>query len=115
ELMRSGAARGTHADASPAYLAASRAEAERRGHAERIRYVAGDFLDVHEELPEADIVTLDRVVCCYPDMPGLIDASAAHARTALGVVYPLDAGWVRGVFRLINVIQRLRRHPFRVF
>jgi 2-polyprenyl-3-methyl-5-hydroxy-6-metoxy-1,4-benzoquinol methylase len=115
ELIGAGASGGTHADASPAYLAASRTEAERRGHADRVRFVGGDFLDVHHELQPADIVTLDRVVCCYPDMPGLIDASASHARRSLGLVYPRDRPWVRALFGLANLIQRVRRHPFRAF
>lgn len=115
ELIGAGASGGTHADASPAYLAASRAEAERRGHADRVRYVGGDFLEVHHQVQPADIVTLDRVVCCYPDMQGLIDASASRARRSLGLVYPRDGLWVRAIFDLVNLLQRLRRHPFRVF
>ena len=66
DLMGRGAASGTSADASPAYLAAARTEAEARGYANRMRYVDGDFVEQAGELEAADIVTLDRVVCCYP-------------------------------------------------
>ena len=64
--MDRGAAEGTSADASPAYLAAARTEAESRSYANRMRYVDGDFVEPAGELDAADIVTLDRVVCCYP-------------------------------------------------
>lgn len=115
ELMAGGAAGGVHADASPAYLAVSREEARARGHESDIEYVEGDFLEVAERIGAADFVTLDRVLCCYPDMAGLVDASAPKARLAYGLVYPRDTRIARWVFALVNFAQRLRRHPFRVF
>jgi 2-polyprenyl-3-methyl-5-hydroxy-6-metoxy-1,4-benzoquinol methylase len=115
ELMAAGAAGGTHADASPAYLEASRDEAERRGHGDRINYLEGDFVEVREDAPPADIVTLDRVLCCYPEMPALVDASAARARRLYAIVFPRERTMIRLGIALINLVQRIRRHPFRVF
>ena len=115
ELMDRGAASGTSADAASAYLAAARAEAEARGYAERVQYVDGDFVKRAGELEPADIVTLDRVVCCYPDMPALLGAAAPLARRALGLVFPRGTRFIRSGVALVNLIQRLRKHPFRVF
>ena len=75
ELMARGAAGGAHSDAAPAFLRAARSEAEARGYADRMRYVDGDFVERARQLPAADLVTLDRVVCCYPDMPALLGAA----------------------------------------
>jgi len=114
-LMASGASSGTSVDASPAYLSAARGEADTRGYRDRMRYVEGDFVTVAPQIDEADVVTLDRVVCCYPDMPALIDASASRARRLYGLVFPREHPlMVTGTF-LLNVFQRLRRRPFRVF
>ena len=115
ELMAAGATGGVHADASPAYLEVSRQEARARGHEADIDYVGGDFLEIASDIPTADFVVLDRVICCYPDMAGLIDASAPKARVAYGLVYPRDTRTARGVFKVVNLVQRLRRHPFRIF
>ncbi|MYI22125.1 MAG: class I SAM-dependent methyltransferase, partial [Gammaproteobacteria bacterium] len=115
ELMARGAAGGTHSDAAPAFLRAARSEAEARGYAERIRYVDGDFVERARELPAADLVTLDRVVCCYPDMPALLGAAAPLAKRVLGLVMPHGGPLARFGVGLVNFIQRLRRHPFRVF
>ena len=115
ELMRAGAASGTNVDASPAYLAAAREEASSRGYADRMKYVEGDLVGAHAEVGDADLVTLDRVVCCYPDMPALVDASASKARRAYGLVYPRDNLFGRLAIRLVNVVQVIRRHPFRAF
>lgn len=114
-LMDAGASGGTSVDASPAYLGAAREEAEARGNAARIRFVEGDFVEVQAEVEPADLVVLDRVVCCYPDMPALVDASAPRARRAYGLVYPRDTRFVRILITALNLAQRVRRHPFRAF
>ena len=115
ELMDRGAAGGTSADASPAYLAAARTEAESRGYADRMRYVDGDFVERAAELETADIVTLDRVVCCYPDMPAMVGAAAALARSTVGLIIPRGTRFMRFGVGIANLIQRLRRHPFRIY
>lgn len=109
------AARSLSVDASPAYLAAARDEAERRGHADRLEQRAGDFVDLAGELGEADVVTLDRVICCYPDMPALVGASAERARRLYGLVFPREVWWVRVGIAAINAFQGLRRSDFRVY
>lgn len=115
ELLDDGAARAVSVDASRAYLAAALHEGERRGHADRMEQHIGDFVELADEIPDADVVTLDRVVCCYPDMPALVAASARHARTLYGLVVPREVWWVRVGVRLMNVWQRLLRTDFRVY
>jgi predicted TPR repeat methyltransferase len=115
ELLRAGAAQASGVEAAPAYLAAAREEAARQGHAERLSLHRGDFVALAPELPPADIVTLDRVICCYPDLPALVGLSAAHARRVYGLVYPRDTWWVKVGLALENLTLRLRRNPFRVY
>lgn len=115
DLMELGAAGGTSADASPAYLAAAREEAEVRGYAGRIRYLEGDFVERAGEIDAADLVTLDRVVCCYPDMPALVGAAARLTSRTLGLVIPRGTRFMRWGVAIVNLFQRLRRHPFRVY
>lgn len=108
ELLAGGASRAHGVDASRAYLRAAREEAERRGHADRLEQHAGDFVELADQVEPADVVTLDRVICCYPEVESLVSLSAAHARRLYGVVYPRDNRAVRAVFRLINLMMRLR-------
>ncbi len=115
ELVGAGVERVTDVDASSAYLAAARTEAGRRGYAERASYVHGDFVDVAAGVPTADIVTLDRVVCCYPDFHALVSSSSGKARRMYGLVYPGDAWAARVGMGAANLLLRLRRSPFRVF
>jgi SAM-dependent methyltransferase len=114
-LLQAGARQATDVDASAAYLSVAQNEAERRGLAERISFEHGDFVALAPTLPAADIVTLDRVICCYDDMPALVGLSAARAQKLYGVVYPRDTWWIRLFMRVQNVIMRAMRAPMRFF
>jgi hypothetical protein len=113
ELLASGAASTESVDASPAYVEVARAEAERRGLADRMVHRVGDFVAIAEEVGPADIVTLHRMVCCYSDMPRLLARSADHARRLVGLTYPRDAWWVHGVARMMNLTSRVTRSRLR--
>jgi 2-polyprenyl-3-methyl-5-hydroxy-6-metoxy-1,4-benzoquinol methylase len=115
ELLEDVAHEATHVDASSAYLKEAKAEAARRGHSERVNFIHADFTDIAADLPKADIVTLDRVVCCYPDFRGLVKAAADHSRKALVLTYPRETWYMRIGLAVVNFFQRLRKDPFRVF
>jgi magnesium-protoporphyrin O-methyltransferase len=107
--------RATHVDASPGQLAAAREETERRGHAALVDFVEGDFTEVADRVSAADVVTLDRVICCFDDMEQLVRLAGAKTERFFGAVYPRDVGWMRFGGAVINLVQRLKRSPFRVF
>ena len=109
ELLASGAASAIDVDASSAYLATARAEAERRGVAERITYRHGDVVDLAADLEPADVVTLDRVICCYPDLAALLGAALRPRPRLIGLVHPTDAWWVRAGASLLNGLSWLLR------
>ncbi len=115
ELLESGVVSATGVEASSAFIGAAKEEAVRRGYSGRVEYRHGDFVHLAPEIAPADIVTLDRVVCCYPDMAALVALSAARARRLYGVVYPRDTWWNRAALAILNFARRLRRSPFRVF
>ena len=115
ELRAAGVTEITSVDASRAYLALARQEAERRGYAADARYVHGDFVAVADRVEAADIVTLDRVVCCYPHMEALMDHAAAKAGRYLGLVYPRDGWWLKLGAKILNLYPWLRGDAFRTF
>ena len=104
ELLASGARNAVHVDVSPDYLAVAREEAERRGQADRVEFVRGDFVDLAAARSESDVVTLDRVICCYPDMDRLVALSADKARRLFGAIYPREAWWMRLAAAGVNAI-----------
>jgi hypothetical protein len=85
------------------------------GHTERVTFIHADFTDVEKELPKADVVTLDRVVCCYPDFRRLLEAASRHSQRAIALTYPREAWYLRMAWPVMNFFQQLRKDPFRVF
>jgi magnesium-protoporphyrin O-methyltransferase len=115
ELLQVGFSRAVQVDASPAYLAAAGEEAGRRGVADRITYHFGDFVDLAPDLAPADVVTLDRVICCYPDVERLVVASASKARHLYGLVFPRERRFTAAGARFANAWFRLRGSAFRTY
>lgn len=112
-LLDAGVARATSVDATKAYVEVARAEAERRGHAERVDARFGLFETLAPDLDAADVVTLDRVVCCDPDLPGLLSSVSQRARRMVGLVYPRETWWNRLAARGFAAWGWLTRDPTR--
>lgn len=115
ELLDAGLYAATHVDASEAYIEVAKQEAASRGHGDRVRFVKGDFVKVAGEVAEADVVTLDRVICCYGDMESLVGASTSKAKRLYGAVFPRDHWYLKPAFGAINLWKRLTGSRFRVF
>src|SRR5438552_5963595 len=90
-------------------------EAERQGDASKVSHHHGNFVELAPQIPPADIVTLDRVICCYHDMPALVGQSVAKAGKLYGLVYPRNTWWMRAAISMGNLYFRVARNPFRVY
>ncbi len=115
ELLGRGVTRAVGVDASCAYLASAVQEASRRGRTQLISFIHGDLVVVAATVPDADLVTLDRVVCCYPSHQSLLAESLRHAGRGFALSYPRDVWLVRVLVRFENAARRLAGNPFRTF
>lgn len=115
ELFKDELGRAIQVEASPAYNEMAREQAEGNGNADKLEAHLGDFVELAPELPEADIVTMDRVPCCYPHLEKLIDAAASKCQTCCGVVYPRERWFIKIMGWLGNWIMRLRKNDFRIY
>jgi 2-polyprenyl-3-methyl-5-hydroxy-6-metoxy-1,4-benzoquinol methylase len=115
ELLAAGAERVTAVEAAPAYLAAAREEATRRDVSDRLDLVHGDFVSVAGDVVQADVVAMDRVVCCYPAYQPLLEAAVRRSRRVLAFSYPRDRWHVRATVAAQNLGRALLRNPFRGF
>jgi magnesium-protoporphyrin O-methyltransferase len=113
ELLAAGAVSATSVDASSAYLAAAREESDRRDLSGRVTYHHGDFVELAQSVPPADVVTLERVLNVYPDWERLAALSAERARRLYGIVIPRNRRFVRVVISVINLMLRLKRKRIR--
>jgi Methyltransferase domain len=111
ELLRRGVERATNVELSPGYEEVALSLAREEGFEERVERLLGDA--VTAELPDADAVLLNRVVCCYPDYEALLGASAAHARRFLVFSFPRSGRIASAVVAVGNLLLRLGRRDFR--
>ena len=74
-----------------------------------------DFAEATGEVPTADIVIMNRVICCYPDMPKLAGTAADHTREVLVVSFPKERWWTRVVISVADLALRAARQQFQVF
>jgi magnesium-protoporphyrin O-methyltransferase len=82
----------TGIDLSPASIEVARKRAAVSGLPEdRIRFEIGDAASVR--LQPRDWVVLDRVICCYDDMPGLLANALSGTGLRLAVAVPDSRRW----------------------
>jgi SAM-dependent methyltransferase len=115
ELVGRGVTNALAVDAAAAFVAAGSEEAKRRGYAEAVRFIQADFLHIARQIPSATIVTLDRVICCYPRYEPLLTESLRLADQYFALSYPRDVLYVRVGDALSSAIRRLKGRVFRTF
>jgi magnesium-protoporphyrin O-methyltransferase len=115
ELLASGFRQATAVDAAPAYLAAARSEADRQGRGAALKLLEGDFVELAATVESADVVVMDRVVCCYPEFAALLSAALTHSRRWFAMSYPRDRWDIRLVVKGRNAMRGWRGNPFRSF
>ncbi|HKT60435.1 MAG TPA: class I SAM-dependent methyltransferase [Gemmatimonadales bacterium] len=114
-LLDWGVRQAVHLDASSAYVEVASEESARRGHGGRVTFQHGDLVALKDALLPADLVTLDRVVCCYPELEALIQASTGKAVRYFALSYPHDRWYLRAYTWWENRWRRRGGNPFRTF
>lgn len=115
EMAGHGIARATLVEASPAYLEIARREVSNRFTMGCTQFVLGDFTIVSAKLPKAYAVTLGRVVCCYPDVEGLLLEVAEHTRHILAFTYPRSRWYIRVMNAIQNLWRRSKGDSFQTY
>jgi magnesium-protoporphyrin O-methyltransferase len=113
ELFKKGLAQSTQVELSDAYADVFESEVVRKGlNAGCIR---GDFVQLHEQVPDSHVVCLDKVICCYPHFRDLVRLSCAKASRWYALVIPRDTWWVRLFAWLGNAWRSLAGDGFRAY
>ena len=115
ELLKAGAARATSIELTPTYEAVARELLDEAGMTDRVERKVMDFAEAAAQVETADLVVLNRVICCYPDMPRLAGAAAEHARRMLVMSFPRRTWWTVAGLGLANGMLRLTRREFHIF
>ncbi|MHB8611800.1 MAG: class I SAM-dependent methyltransferase [Candidatus Dormibacteraceae bacterium] len=115
ELLKAGMARAVNVELTPTYEAAAGELVMEAGLSDRVDRRLMDFAQAGSEVAIADVVVMNRVICCYPDMPKLAAAAADRTRGMLVMSFPNRRWWTRLGLTLANLGFRIIRMQFRVF
>jgi 2-polyprenyl-3-methyl-5-hydroxy-6-metoxy-1,4-benzoquinol methylase len=115
ELLRAGAAHAMNVDIAQAYVDSARELARSLGYAATSEQRVLDFAQAAAQVEPADIVVMNRVVCCYPDMPRLTGAAAERAARRLVMSFPNGRWWTRVTIWAANAGFRIARVRFHIF
>jgi len=115
ELLKAGASRAVSVELTSTYEASAAELLHEAGLEGRVERRVMDFVDASAQVAAADIVVMNRVVCCYPDLHRLEGAAAEHALRTLVMSFPKERWWTRLVVWMANAGMALTRRQFRLF
>jgi len=115
ELLKAGVTRAISVELTPTYEQVALELLNEAGFADRVERKVTDFAQSAGDFAVADIVIMNRVICCYPDMPVLAGAAADHTGEVLVMSFPKRTWWTRALLLAGNLGLRVTRREFQVF
>ena len=115
EAFKMGATQATHVDISKAYKSQFLNEATKLGLIENIDSILGDFVEHHQTIEAAELVVLDKVICCYESYSALIKHSVSKSLKWYAYTLPRDLWWVKLGNIVDTSLRRLNGRPLRSY
>lgn len=115
EFLKNGGSATQDVDSSSAYIEVASSYAKENELNDQANFLFGDFVDKSGEIDVADFVTLDKVVCCYPDYKSLLETALHKCNDTVVLTYPLGGP----ISKLVNFLSEFylyfKNNPFRSF
>ena len=89
--------------------------AKQRSLDNKTKYLEGDFIEIASTVEPADIVIMDKVVCCYPDADALIHRSLEKCRETIALTYPRKIWYTKMGTQTLALIMKLLGSSFRPY
>lgn len=115
ELFRAGAATSVNIELSAGYEQTAGELFESEHLRDRVDRRLGDFVAERDRLDPADIVVLNRVVCCYPRMREMMEAAVEKTERFLALVFPRERWFMKTAIAVGNGWWALRSCGFRAY
>jgi len=89
EFLEQGGKNTLDVDASNGYLEVAKSYAKEHNYMEKVRFLSGDLVEKAGEIDAYDFVTLDKVVCCYPDYESLLALALKKCKSTIALTFPM--------------------------
>ena len=115
ELLKAGVGHATNVELSAGYEETAKEMIAAEGLTDRITRHLGDFVEDQDKFEPADIVVLNRVVCCYPWMDRMMSAATSKTGRYLGLAFPKEKWFMKTTIGLANTFMAATRCDSRAF
>lgn len=110
EALKNGASTSAGFDLAPEMIMAADSLAAEMGLDNRAKFNLGNVASA--DLPASEVVVMDKVICCYPEVGSLLKNASSASREVIGFIVPRDEGLWKWPLRLAartgNLVYRLR-------
>ena len=114
-FLKKGGKQTTDIDASSGYLKQAEDHAAKNGWQNQAQFLMGDCTDVYDQVEAVDFITLDKVVCCYPNYKEILNASCDKSLGYVSLSYPMDGVIAQGIKRLGDLFFFLKGNAYRPY
>ena len=102
-------------DASNGYLEVAKSYAEENNYMDKVRFLNGDLVEKEGEISTYDFVTLDKVVCCYPDYKSLLGLALKKCDSTIALTFPMGGPISKFIAKLEEVYFYFKKIHFGTF
>lgn len=115
EFLKQGAKSTTDIDASVGYLDLVGSLAKEYKYESQTTFLVGDFNDFNDQLTSFDFITLDKVVCCYPDYELILNNASQKTDQYLALSFPISNVISRSINLFVRLYFKIKKSEFRTY
>jgi 2-polyprenyl-3-methyl-5-hydroxy-6-metoxy-1,4-benzoquinol methylase len=114
-FLHNGGTQTIDIDASTGYLSQAENHAIENDWQDKTRFFEGDCTEVYDQIENADYITLDKVVCCYPNYKEILESTCDKSISHVSLSYPMDGMIAQAIASLGGLFFMLMNNPYRPF
>jgi len=114
-FLQQGGMQTTDIDASSGYLKQAQIHASENGWQDKTHFVMGDCTDLYDQIDSPDYITLDKVVCCYPNYKEILESTCEKSNSHVSLSYPVDGIISKAIRGLVAIFLIFKQNPFRPY
>jgi magnesium-protoporphyrin O-methyltransferase len=114
-FLQNGGQETVDIDASSGYIKKAQEHANKNNWNNRTQFIMGNCTDVYDQVAPSEFITLDKVICCYPDYEEILEATCGKSKAYVSVSYPMD-GLISNAIRALGALFfLLKKNPYRPY
>ena len=115
DFLENGGSNTTDVDASTAYLETAKKYAQQQNWEDRVTFQQGDLTDTINNGQVFDFVTMDKVICCYPDYQLLLQKAMKQCKDVLAITFPIGGPLAHFFNSFTHLYLIIQKNPFRTY